>query len=184
MDLQTLANLGDFIGSLAVLVTLVYLAAQTRQTVTNARQTSLSDILERRQELMTQLMDRSFIEVWGKGCSRQQLDALDAQRFTSFAISFLSHVQDVYIQFKAGLIDKEVWEAERKLIAVSFNQPGFLDWWKHGQQFVTEEFAREIEKSPPTHFVLYDPVSCTWERPEGGKFATDANSVEKGGRPV
>ena len=174
MDIQTLGNLGEFVGSLAVLITLVYLAIQTRQTVTIARQTSLSDILERRQELMGQLMDRNFIEVWGKGCSRQHLDALDAQRFTSFAISFLSHVQDVYIQFKAGLIDDKVWEAERKLMAVSFNQPGFLDWWQHGQQFVTEEFAREIEKSPKTYFVLYDTESCTWGRPKAGKFAQDA----------
>jgi hypothetical protein len=178
MDIQTLGNLGEFIGSLAVLATLIYLAIQTRQTVTIARQTSLSDILERRQELMAQLMDRSFIEVWGKGCSKQQLDALDAQRFTSFAISFLSHVQDVYIQFKAGLIDEKVWEAERKLMAVSFNQPGFLDWWQHGQQFVTEEFAREIEKSPTTYFVLYDPEARTWGRPEQGAFARDASFVQ------
>lgn len=50
MDIQTLGNLGEFVGSLAVLITLVYLAIQTRQTVTIARQTSLSDILERRPE--------------------------------------------------------------------------------------------------------------------------------------
>ena len=174
MDLQTLGNLGEFVGSLAVLVTLVYLSIQTRQAVTMARQKSLSDILGRRQVLMGLLMDRDFIEVWGKGCTRQHLDALDAQRFTSFAISFLSHVQDVYIQFKAGLVDEKVWQAERKLMAVSFNQPGFIDWWQHGQQFVTEEFAREIEKSPETYFVLYDPQSRTWGRPETGKFAHDA----------
>jgi len=174
MDIETLGNLGEFIGSLAVLVTLVYLAIQTRQTVTIARQTSLSDILERRQELMNLLMDRDFIEVWGKGCTQQPLDALDAQRFTSFAVSFLSHVQDVYIQFKAGLIDEEVWEAERKLMAVSFSQPGFLDWWAHGQQFVTAEFARVIEKSPTTNFVLYDPETRTWSRPAQGKFAQNA----------
>jgi len=178
MDIQTLGNLGDFIGSLAVLVTLIYLAIQTRQTVTIARQTSMSDILGRRQELMAQLMDRDFIEVWGKGCSKQQLDPLDAQRFTSFAISFLSHVQDVYIQFKADLIDEKVWEAERKLMAVSFNQPGFLDWWQHGQQFVTEEFAREIEKSPTTYFVLYDHETSSWGRPEDGIFARSAKIVK------
>jgi len=124
MDIQTLGNLGEFIGSIAVLVTLGYLAIQTRQTVTIAKQTSLSDILERRQELMNQLMDRDFIEVWGKGCARLQLDALDAQRFTSFAISFLSHVQDVYIQYKAGLIDEKVWEAERRLMV-----PGLVGAW-------------------------------------------------------
>ena len=66
MDIQTLGNLGEFIGSLAVLVTLLYLAIKTKQTVTIARQRGLSDILERRQDLMNLIMERDFIEVWGK----------------------------------------------------------------------------------------------------------------------
>jgi len=180
MDIQTLGNLGEFIGSLAVLVTLIYLSIQTRQTVTHARQSSHSDILTRRQELMILLMERDLIEVWSKGCSRQQMDSIDAQRFTSFAVSFLSHVQDTYIQFKAGLVDEDVWEAERALMAVSFSQPGFLDWWEHGQQFVTAEFARVIEKSDATHFVLYDPDTQTWGRPKAGRFAHDVDNAKPG----
>ena len=177
MNIETLGNLGEFIGSLAVLVTLVYLSIQTRQTVAMSRQSSHSDILARRQDLMELLMERDFIEVWGKGCSRKKMDALDAQRFTSFAISFLSHVQDTYIQYKAGLIDEEIWLAERKLMTVSFGQPGFLNWWEHGQQFVTEEFAREIESCGPADFVLYAPETCTWSRPKGGEFASDAKTA-------
>jgi len=177
MDIQTLGNLGEFIGSLAVLVTLVYLSVQTRQTVKTARQKSHSDILARRQDLMNLLMDRDFIEVWGKGCSRQKMDSIDAQRFTSYAVSFLSHVQDTYIQYKAGLIDEAIWEAEQALIAVSFSQPGFLDWWKHGHQFLTPEFARVIEKSKATSLVLYDPETQQWSRPQGGQFSQDTSRI-------
>jgi hypothetical protein len=178
MDIQTLANLGEFIGSLAVLVTLIYLSIQTKQTVTNARQSSHSDILARRQQLMILLMDRDFIAVWSKGCSRQKMDSIDAQRFTSFAVSFLSHVQDTYIQFKAGLIDEGVWEAERALMAVSFSQPGFLDWWEHGKQFLTAEFVRVMAHSKETNFVLYGPETQTWSRPKQGRFAHDSESTK------
>lgn len=177
MDMQTLGNLGDFIGSLAVLVTLIYLSVQTRQMVASGQQQSHSDILARRQELMVRIMDRDFIEVYGKGCSRQAMDALDAQRFTSFAMSFLSHTQDTWIQYRAGLIDQQVWEAESSIMAVSFSQPGFLDWWEHGQQFLIPEFARVIEKIKPTLPVLYDPDTRTWSRPAGGKLAQDAQSA-------
>jgi hypothetical protein len=177
MDMQILGNLGDFISSLAVLVTLVYLSVQTRQMVASGQQQSHSDILARRQELMTRIMDRDFIEVYGKGCSRQPMDALDAQRFTSFAMSFLSHTQDTWIQYKAGLIDRQVWEAESSIMTVSFSQPGFLDWWEHGRQFLIPEFASVIEKIRPTLPVLYDPDTQTWSRPEGGKLAQDAQSV-------
>ncbi len=175
MTIEMLGNLGEFIGSIAVLITLVYLAIQTRQSVKTAQQSSHSDILSRRQELMMLLTkDREFIEIWSKGCSGQTLDSIDAQRFTSFAMSFLSHTQDTYIQYKAGLIDKEVWEAEESIMAVSFTQPGFLDWWEHGQQFVTPAFARLIEKSNATNLVLYDPETRTWSRPEDGRFGQNA----------
>ncbi len=37
MELNQLANLGEFVGGVAVLVTLVYLVVQVRQSNTNAR---------------------------------------------------------------------------------------------------------------------------------------------------
>ena len=180
MDIQSLGDLGDFISSIAVLVTLIYLAVQTKHMVKSNQQQSHSDILARRQELMTRLMDRDFIEVYGKGCSRQTMDALDAQRFTSFAISFLSHTQDTWIQYKAGLVDEQVWEAESSLMAVSFTQPGFLDWWQHGKQFLIPEFARVIEKVKTTNLVLYDPETRTWSCPPDGTFAQDARRAITG----
>ena len=61
--------------------------------------------------------DGDFIEVLSKGCGRQQLDSIDAQRFTSFGMSLSFHLQNACIQFKAGLIDQEVWEAEREILA-------------------------------------------------------------------
>jgi hypothetical protein len=173
MNIQTLGSLGEFIGSLAVLVTLVYLAVQTRQTVINARQRSYSDILTRRQELMFMLMDRDVIELWAKGCNRERLDAIDAQRFTSMGVCWLSHVQDTYIQYQAGLVEEEVWAAERALMTVAFNQPGFQDWWAHSKQYVSTEFAEVMEKSTPMHLVLYDPNTQTWGRPTDGKFGKD-----------
>ena len=77
MDIETLGNLGEFIGSIAVLITLIYLAVQTRQTVTAAKQRSNSDLLTRRQDLMMLLTnDRDFIEVFSKGCSRQKMNSV------------------------------------------------------------------------------------------------------------
>jgi hypothetical protein len=175
MDIETLGNLGEFIGSIAVLVTLVYIALQSRQSVKMARQHSHSDMLTRRQDLMMLLTnDRDFIEVFAKGCSMQQMDAIDAQRFTSFGMSMSSHVQDAYIQFKAGLINEDVWEAERAILAVCLSQPGFRDWWEHGQQYLTPEFSHLMDNLETPNLVLYDPETKSWGRPDGGRFGRDA----------
>ncbi len=177
MNIETLGSLGEFIGSIAVLVTLIYLAIQTRQSVKASQQKSHSDILARRQQLFRLLTeDREFIEIWGKGCTRQPLDAIDAQRFTTFAVSFASHVQDAYVQHRAGLISEEIWEAELSLLAPTFTQPGFRDWWEHGQQFLTSEFVAVVEEAKETNLVLYDPQTQKWGRPTDGKFAQDIST--------
>jgi hypothetical protein len=174
MDIETLGNLGEIVGSIAVLITLIYLALQTRQTVKADRQKSHSDLLARRQPLMMLLTeDRDFIEVFSKGCARQQLDSIDAQRFTSFGINLSSHVQDAYIQFKAGLIDKEVWEVERGILATCLTQPGFVDWWQHGQQYVTKDFVQVMGDCEKLNMVIYDPQTQSWGRPGDGRFAQD-----------
>ena len=146
MSIETLGNLGEFIGSIAVLITLIYLAIQTCQTVKAAKQRSNSDLLTRRQELMMLLTnDPDFIEVFSRGCSREKLDVVDAQRFPSFGMNLSAHVQDAYLQYQAGLIDRDVWEAEQAILGVCLTQPGFLDWWEHGRQYVTPDFARMMD---------------------------------------
>lgn len=51
---------------------------------------------------------------------QKRMGSFDSQRFTSYAVSLLSHVQDTYVQFRAGLIDKGIWEAEKAFMAASF----------------------------------------------------------------
>lgn len=57
-------------------------------------------------------------------------------------------MQDTWIQYKAGLIDEEVWQAECWIMSVSFTQSGFLDWSKHGQQFLTRRSLASITWLP------------------------------------
>jgi hypothetical protein len=179
IEMETLGNLGEFIGSIAVLITLVYLAVQTKQSVKAVRQKSHSDLLARRQDLIMLLTNnRDFIEVFSKGCSRERLDSIDAQRFTSFGMNLSSHVQDAYIQFQAGLIDKEVWEAERGILATCLTQPGFLDWWQHGQQYVTSDFVQIMDDCEKPNMVIYDPQTQSWGRPEDGRFAHDIKDTQ------
>ena len=95
------------------------------------------------------------------------------QRFTSFGMNLSAHVQDAYLQYQAGLIDRDVWEAERAILGVCLTQPGFLDWWEHGRQYVTPEFSGAMEALPKPNMVLYDPERRAWGRPDGGRFAKD-----------
>ena len=178
MSIQDWGAIGELIGSVAVLATLIYLALQLKSSNKASRQKSHSDILERRQELLSmQTRDAEFIEIWSKGCLRQPLTPIEAQRFTTYGVSFMSHVQDTYIQFQAGLVSEDVWEAEKTIAAPLFSQPGFIDWWDQAKQFHIPEFVQAIDTLPKINLVLYDSQTGTWSTPEGGKLAHEATET-------
>lgn len=175
MDIQTLGNLGEFVGSIAVLATLVYLSIQTRQSNKVARQQSNSDILNRRQELQLLLtQDDNLNEIISKGLSQEELTSFEAQRFTSYFMTYLHHTQDAYLQYEAGLISKEFWESDLSTITPAFTQAGFRDWWESGKQYLNTDVAKVIEDSPRLNIVLYNPATRAWSTPVDGQFGKDA----------
>ena len=91
----------------------------------------------------------------------------------------MSHVQDTYIQFQAGLVSEAVWEAEKSIAAPLFSQPGFVDWWEQAKQFHIPEFTQVIDTLPKVNLVLYDSQTGTWSTPEGGKLAHEATETSQ-----
>ena len=84
MDLTQLANLGEFIGGLAVLVTLVYLAVQVRQnTATQKAATEIASadatykIVDAYSRFRHMLADQGMAEIWAKAPSGQALSAAE-----------------------------------------------------------------------------------------------------------
>ena len=125
-------------------------------------------------------IDRDLIEVLSKGNSGERLDQIDAQRYTSYYVSLCSHVEDTYLQYRAGLVDDAAWKVEASILAPTFTQPGFQDWWAHAQQFLTPEFVAAVGSFPAVNLVLYDPSKAAWGTPDRGLFGKDPGSTDSG----
>ncbi len=87
MDLTQLANLGEFIGGVAVLVTLIYLAIQVRQGAAAQRVTSTIITAEAiRSNILSfstfrrMVADESIAEVWAKARNGDELSAPETIR--------------------------------------------------------------------------------------------------------
>ena len=82
MDFPQLANLGEFIGGVAVPVTLAYLAIQVRAGNTFARDNTSHNWTEFNCSLATGVVEgRSLAVLWTRAEGRfRELDAIDQQR--------------------------------------------------------------------------------------------------------
>ena len=99
MSLSDLASLGSFISGLAVLISLIYLALQVRQTKRNQqiaiRHTRASRIVE----LHLALADPGVAEAWFHGSgSPQKITQIELSQFTNLCRAFFFHFEDSFYQ--------------------------------------------------------------------------------------
>jgi hypothetical protein len=111
---ELLGNYGEFVGAIAVVVTLIYLAMQIRQNTNALRMNAASERLERDYEIVLPLIeDRQFAEIWLKGGDQlQELDAVDQQRVFFFerrAITLWNHIYQLRNQ---GLLPDHSWHEQ------------------------------------------------------------------------
>ncbi len=118
MDIMELGALGELIGAAAVVVTLGYLAVQIRQSSKSSRQQGYHDLVTRRSDIYNKMVESDgFTAIAIAGFRGDAMNEIDAQRFTAWMLNYVSHIQDVHLQRKNGIVEEGVWRAERQFLA-------------------------------------------------------------------
>ena len=86
MDLNHIANLAEIFGVSAIVISLIYVARQLKQTNMMIKNAAASERMEREYELVLPLIEsREFAEIWVKGDQNfDELDHVDQQRLLFF----------------------------------------------------------------------------------------------------
>ena len=111
MDIQDLGALGELIGSIAVVVTLIYLVKQIRHNTDETQISNSSVFLERQTSLVTPMaIDKEFCEQWLRAGSHfDELDEVEQQQFILYEWRALSTWSHFYQLHKKGLIADFQW---------------------------------------------------------------------------
>jgi hypothetical protein len=168
MNWDVMAAIAEVIGAIGVIGTLIYLAIELRKSTTATRQQSYHSIATRRIGIFDGFVqDREMMNIFIMGTSGGELDELDSNRFFYQMTNFMSHFQDIYMQFLAGTIEAKVWEAERRMTGAVLEQPGFLSWWNEAEQYFMPEFVEAVARIGPVKLVIFDQETRKWGRPGG-----------------
>jgi hypothetical protein len=144
MDITTLAAWGEFLGGIAVVISLVYLASQIRQnsrlltasvaTTTEAANTSLSTLI---------VQDPDLGRIWWDGMAdREALSEPDRRRFDPLISIQVSGFQHQFRLARKGVLDPEVLADLEQGTRFDLQQPGFLEWWREwGERAYSGDFG-------------------------------------------
>ena len=144
MDLTQLANLGEFIGGVAVLVTLIYLAVQVRQNTSQLRQQTASTVVTNLQAAFDPIFPN--FEVYAQGLSgERELSKEDALMFATLMIRILHGMQNSYYQNREGVLAGEWEEFYGNVLRFFLATPGGTKWWSDYRTFFSEGFGAAVD---------------------------------------
>ena len=131
MDINTLAAWGEFIGGIAVVVSLVYLASQIRQN-SKLLKASTASVTYQSQNAQANLtvQDPELARIYFAGlANRAALPEADRQRFDPLVGIAISGFRQHFRLARDGLISPDVWADVEQGMSWYSQQPGFRQWW-------------------------------------------------------
>ncbi len=148
---QLLGNYGEFVGAIAIVVTLIYLAVQLRQNTASVRAGAYQAWVAANLELNKAFAEQLQSDAIAKGMYRP--DELSEETFLPFAMWFMSVMQMAqatdYLH-RTGSLDRVLADTEIRRVAGILALPGVRQWWDAGAKTqLTPQFVELIESTTP-----------------------------------
>jgi hypothetical protein len=126
MTLSDLGNLGQFISSIAVIITLIYLAIQIRQSSKIARASLRQSLAENQYAQITlRATDPVIRTAFRKASASEELTEDEAAALLAYAVSGIRQWEALYTQYEHGMIAVEDWRTTRHVMLRRFQLPIF-----------------------------------------------------------
>jgi len=146
MDSSTLGDIGDFVGGVAVVVSLIYLAVQIRQNTRSVRAASFQALSESHSDRTLRLAENSELHhLWACGLRGDPLSDEDALRFGSIMLSLIRLSSNAFVQYRSGLLTEDQWQGFRRMPVVLLSSKGGGAWWARTRATFGEEFGAYID---------------------------------------
>jgi len=131
MSLSDLASLGSFVNGVAVLISLIYLSLQVRQTKRNQQIAIRHSRASRIVELQLALADSGVAEAWLHGSgSPQELTRTQLSQYINLCRALFFHFEDSFYQREEGLLNDDAFETVVAGARLSARSPGWRAAWK------------------------------------------------------
>lgn len=134
MTIEQLGSLGELIGAILVLVTLVFLASQLRAQNAIARSDGHRDLIKQLASLHARLGQDDYAALLVRGW--QDLESLDHQKRTRFDIflhEYLHICEQAFYMGKDRYLPAGAYDAFMNAGAVFIGPPGARSWWQHSR---------------------------------------------------
>ena len=150
MTLQDLGNVGELISAIAVVISLVYLAAQIRQNTKSVRTSTYQAILDSSRSDTELILANPHLERTYHVGRRDPTALTDEQRpvFRMLVGQLILTHEIMFLQHERGVIPEDLWRSRQTALRALLSQPGVRQWWtdsKNRRSYYDHRFQEFVE---------------------------------------
>jgi hypothetical protein len=165
MTLSDLASIGSFISGSAVLISLIYLAHQVRQTERNQRAIIQQGRAARTMDMLLRTADPALVRAWTRGrMADVDLSDVEIYQFGQVFGAVMANAEDSFYQHSSRLLDDASFNSQLSALRHILSFPGPRVMWKltksgFEQSFVEfiDETVRGVSAAP------YSDIAAIWK---------------------
>jgi hypothetical protein len=138
--LEALGNLGEFVGAIGVVISLVYLARQMIQNTTSVRAASFNSMVQNSIRLLEHsFRDSEFAAFLARAqADPDSLTPEERVRWDAYMTAVYRHFGNLVYAYRVGTLDHQMWESYRATLKDHLRTRSWADWYdEHRHLFST-----------------------------------------------
>ena len=148
MNWEAAGALGEIIGAFAVLITLIYLSGQIRESSKATKIQTAQSTFHLSFEMVSLFTKEQNPEIWSKfrHSGWKSLTAAEQVIAGSILISLFTTYDSHYHSFLEGTLSTEIHSAYTKRLSLQLQISSIKEWWKRNSKQYTASFKSHVDK--------------------------------------
>jgi len=151
MNWEAINAISQFVSSIAVVLSVLYLGIQVHRSTRIARVAAQDAAASAVREVTNTFMENAEMSrIWGAGLEKlETLSAEDQARFFHAAHQFLKALETIHFHYVNGLMDKQLWLGWQELLRHYITAPGIVQYWNRRSELFSGRFRDYVNQLEP-----------------------------------
>ena len=145
--LNALGNLGEFIGAIGVVISLVYLGRQLVQNTQSVRAASFNSMVQNSIRLSEHAFrDSEFAEFLARAqADPSSLDSGERIRWDSYMTAVYRHFGNLQYSHRVGTLDSQMWTAYQATLKDHLRTPSWVTWFNEHRHLFSTALGQQVD---------------------------------------
>jgi hypothetical protein len=151
MNWEAISAVSQFVGSIAVVLSVLYLGIQVHRSTRVARLAAQDAAATALRDVTKPFMENAELSrIWRRGLEDlESLSAEDQARFFHAAYQFLKAIETIHFHYIYGLMDEQLWQGWRDFAWHYIATPGLAYYLRRRPEVFSERFRKFVKTLEP-----------------------------------